>query len=145
MKRKAMLLSVMVMTAVTGLSAVESKKATSRNAAEIGPGAYQATVKAIVCDGCGEFIQKTMASQSGIGVVVVDQKAKLVTFRVNDGAKIKVANLQKALAASAEQMGMGADYTLHNIKKVAGAQSVVESKPAPVTPPGRDEHQGHQH
>jgi len=107
----------------------------------LGPGAYQATVKAIVCDGCGEYIQKTMAAQLGIGAVVVDQKAKLVTFRVIDGANVKVAQLQMELGKSAEQMGMGADYTLENIKSVSAKSSAPQIEKTRMT----ESHEGHQH
>ena len=109
---------------------------------EVGPGAYQATVKAIVCDGCGDFIQKTMSQHEGIESVVVDQKAKLVTFRIKDGAKVKVAELQTALKASADKMGMGADYTLVNLKKV-DLQTGQAAPPAAVPSLESSPHQGH--
>ena len=110
---------------------------------EVGPGAYQATVKAIVCDGCGDFIQKTMSQHEGIESVVVDQKAKLVNFRVKDGAKVKLAELQTALKASADKMGMGADYTLANLKKVdlqTGHAASPAAAPASESSPQQHHH-----
>ena len=122
MKSTGLWTAMLMLATAVGYTAPAKEKGTGLR--DLGPGAYQATVKAIVCDGCGEFIQK----------------AKLVTFRVNDGATVKLGDLQKTLKASAAEMGMGADYTLHNVKKVAEATGVTDTQEAP-----RDPHQGHQH
>ena len=116
MRTKSRLLSGVLTLAVT--ASVFAAPPKTSGLKELGPGAYQATVKAIVCDGCGDFIQKTISQHEGIESVVVDQKAKRVTFRVKDASRVKVAELQTALKASADKMGMGADYQLKDIKRM---------------------------
>lgn len=81
-------------------------------------GYYTAKIGAITCGGCGPTIEKTMGQVPGIGAAQVDAKAGTVRFAVLVNKEVSVANLQKALGASADQMGMGADYTLIDIKKV---------------------------
>jgi hypothetical protein len=78
-------------------------------------GTYAAKVKAIVCDGCGPLIQKTLQGMKEIEAVKVDQDKKTVQFTVKKDATVKVSDLQKALKAAADRMGMGADYTLSDL------------------------------
>jgi hypothetical protein len=80
------------------------------------PGTYVAKVKAIVCDGCGPLIQKTLQNFKELEAVAVDQKNKTVQFSVKKGSMATVSTLQKALDAAAKSMGMGADYTLLDLK-----------------------------
>ena len=80
------------------------------------PGTYTAKVKAIVCDGCGPLIQKTLQNFKELEAVTVDQKGKTVQFSVKKGAMTTAVDLQKALDAAAKRMGMGADYTLSDVK-----------------------------
>jgi hypothetical protein len=80
------------------------------------PGTYVAKVKAIVCDGCGPLIQKTLQNFKELEVVTVDQKNKTVKFSVKKGSTVTVSSLQKALDAAAKLMGMGADYSLSDLK-----------------------------
>jgi hypothetical protein len=47
--------------------------------------------------------------------VKVDQDKKTVQFTVKKDATVKVSDLQKALKAAADRMGMGADYTLSDL------------------------------
>jgi hypothetical protein len=96
---------------LTGLSAAQLKDA-------LKAGQYIAMVKAIVCDGCGPLIQKTLANFKELEAITVDQKARAVHFTVKKDAAVKLADLQKALDAAAKQMGMGADYTLSDIKRL---------------------------
>ena len=81
-------------------------------------GEYTAKVKAITCGGCGPLIKKTMEGMKEIDSVSVDSKNKTVQFAVKEGATINYADLQKALDAAAEKMGMGADYTLLDLQPV---------------------------
>jgi hypothetical protein len=81
-------------------------------------GNYSAKVAAMVCDGCPSLIQKTMLGVKGIGSTTVDQKTREVHFSVKENASVKWSDLQKALKASADKMGMGADYTLSDLKSV---------------------------
>jgi hypothetical protein len=79
-------------------------------------GEYTAKVKAITCGGCGPLIKRTMEGMKEIGSVAVDSANKTVQFAVKKDATIKLADLQKALDAAAKNMGMGADYTLLDLK-----------------------------
>lgn len=80
------------------------------------PGEYTAKVKAIVCGGCGPLIVKTMRAMKEIDSVTVDSEKMTVQFVVKKDQTLKMADLQKALKAAADQMKMGADYTLSDLK-----------------------------
>jgi len=80
------------------------------------PGEYTAKVKAIVCGGCGPLIKKTMLAMKEIDSVTVDSEKMTVQFVVKKDTTLKMADLQKALNAAADQMKMGADYTLSDLK-----------------------------
>ncbi|MBI4396583.1 MAG: heavy-metal-associated domain-containing protein [Elusimicrobia bacterium] len=84
-------------------------------------GYYTARVGAITCDGCGPLIEKTMRQVPGIGAAQVDAKTATVKFTVMEGKKVPLADLQKALKLAADQMGMGADYGLSEIKPLKKA------------------------
>jgi len=81
------------------------------------PGTYTATVNSIVCDGCGPLIERTLRNFEEIGAVAVDQKSKTVRFAVKKEAGIAVGDLQEALDEAAGRMGMGADYTLSDLRR----------------------------
>jgi len=80
------------------------------------PGTYTANVKAIVCGMCGPMIQKTLQNFKEVEAVSVDQKSKTVQFSVKNNSMTTVSTLQKALDTAAKSMGMGADYTLSELK-----------------------------
>ena len=80
------------------------------------PGAYTAKVKAIVCEGCGPLIQKTLQNFKELDAVTVDQKSSTVQFSVKKDNMTNLGDLQKALDAAAKRMGMGANYTLSDLK-----------------------------
>jgi hypothetical protein len=82
----------------------------------LAPGTYVAKVKAIVCEGCGPLIQKTLQNFKELEAVTVDQKNKTVQFSVKKGGTATVSTLQKALDAAAKSMGMGANYSLLDLK-----------------------------
>ncbi len=81
-------------------------------------GTYTAKVKAITCGGCGPLIVKTMEAMKEIDTVSVDSKNKTVQFAVKTGVALNRVEMQKALDAAAKKMGMGADYTLLDLKPV---------------------------
>jgi hypothetical protein len=81
------------------------------------PGTYTAKVKAIVCEGCGPLIRKTLQNCKELAAVTVNQKSSTVQFSVKKDNITTVGNLQKALDVAAKNMGMGADYTLSNVKR----------------------------
>jgi hypothetical protein len=80
------------------------------------PGTYTAKVKAIVCGACGPLIQKTLQTFKEFEAVTVDQKSRTVQFSVKKGSMTTLVAPQKALDAAAKSMGMGADYTLSEVK-----------------------------
>ncbi len=80
-------------------------------------GTYTAKVKALTCAGCGPLVKKTLEGMKQIESATVDSKASTVQFVVKKDNSVKVADVQEALKAAAAKMGMGADYTLSDIKK----------------------------
>jgi hypothetical protein len=99
------------------LTILAAGTATARPADDVlSPGTYTATVKAIVCGGCGPLIKRTLEGLKQIDSATVDQQAKTVQFAVKKDTTIKVSEIQTALKAAADKMGMGADYTLSDVK-----------------------------
>ena len=94
--------------AVSGAAAADDQVLTA--------GTYTANVKAIVCGGCGSLIKKTIEALKPIQSATVNQDAKTVEFVVKKDNSIKLSEVQTALKAAAGKMGMGADYTLSNVK-----------------------------
>jgi hypothetical protein len=80
-------------------------------------GQYTAKVKAIVCDGCGPLIQKTLQGFKELDAITVDQKTSTLQFTVKQGSTVNLAAIQKALDAAADQMQMGANYTLKDLRR----------------------------
>lgn len=93
-------------------------------------GTYTAHVTALVCDGCAENIQGVLKSFKGVDGVAIDQAKSTLRFSVKKGRRLSVARLQKALKASSDEMGMGADYTLKDIELVADAAAAPAPAPA---------------
>lgn len=86
-------------------------------------GQYSATVAALPCEACAPKVQETLGKAEGVESVTVDPKTKTVTFRVKEGNNVKISELQKSLKAASAEMGMGADYTLHDVKKTSQGRS----------------------
>jgi len=102
-------IAILVFLAMIGLAAGQSPEV-------LNTGKYTAKVKAITCGGCGPLIKKTMLAMKEIESVVVDSDKKVVEFVVKKDSSIKLSDLQKALKAASDTMGMGADYTLSDLK-----------------------------
>lgn len=62
---------------------------------------------------------KTTAGFPGLKNVSVDAKSRTLKFSVNPGAKVDMAKMQASLKAASDEMGMGADYSLSDIRKQA--------------------------
>ncbi len=107
-----------VTAAILGLALVAIIGTAGAAAADetLSPGTYTANVKAIVCGGCGPLIKRTLEGMKEIQSASVDQKAKTVEFTVKKDNTVKVSDIQAALKAAADKMGMGADYTLSNVR-----------------------------
>lgn len=81
-------------------------------------GRYTAQVKAIICGACAPKILETVKGFPGIEGAEVDRDKSQLTFTVKAGSKVSFDKLQAKLKAASDDMGMGADYTLHDLKKV---------------------------
>lgn len=81
-------------------------------------GSYTATVAALVCGACPPEVEKTLKTFPGIEGVSVSQEKSTANFKIKKGASVKVSKLQAALKAASDKMGMGADYSLRDIRRV---------------------------
>ena len=104
----AVAIGLMMMTAIP--------PASGQSQDVLSAGAYTAKVKAIVCGGCGPLIKQTLEKMTQIDAVSVDSEKLSVNFTVKKDSSIKLSEIQKALKAAADKMGMGADYTLSDLK-----------------------------
>lgn len=81
-------------------------------------GSYSAQVTGLLCSACPPEVEKALKSFPGVEGVTVSQEKSTVTFKVKKGAALKAAKLQAALKAASDKMGMGADYSLRDLKRV---------------------------
>ncbi len=81
-------------------------------------GAYTAKVNAMVCEGCADFITQALKTNRNVENIAVDPKTKTVAFTIKPNAQVKVSALQAALKAKADEMGMGANYSLSELQPV---------------------------
>jgi hypothetical protein len=116
MKMRKMACWALFVASVFGITLFYPSASAAQSAESLSAGTYVANVKAIVCSGCAPLIKETMENTKMIDSVLVDSKASTVQFQVKKDKIVKVSDLQKALNAAASKMGMGADYTLKNIK-----------------------------
>jgi hypothetical protein len=113
--RKFCLTGVAVLVLTALIAAIPAAAQTAPDVLKTGE--YTAKVKAITCGMCGPLIKKTMEGMKEIASATVDNAKKTVQFEVKKDATIKLVDLQKALDGAAKGMGMGADYTLLELKK----------------------------
>lgn len=92
-------------------------------------GRYTAKAKALVCGACAKKITDTARAFPGIKNVTVDEKSSTLNFTVDPDAHVDAAKLQAALKASSDEMGMGADYTLLNIRKADKTKGKKQARP----------------
>ena len=92
--------------------------AAPKKAQVLKPGEYAATAKALVCEACAEEIEKTLKRYPGVEAVTVAPKDGKIQFKIKAGTTVKLDELQTALKAESDKMGMGADYTLRDVKLV---------------------------
>lgn len=90
--------------------------------ASLSAGYYEANVGAIVCGGCKALIEKTMRSVDGVGAAQVDDQKGKVVFAVLKGHTVRLGEIQSALKVAADQMGMGADYSLSDVSPLKKKQ-----------------------
>ena len=103
----------------SALWAAASPRSSAKGAVEgvLAPGSYTATVKAFACGGCAEWIQSKLSAVKSLEKVSADQKTRGIRFTVKKDAQVKRSDIQKILDAAAKDMGMGADYTMGELKK----------------------------
>ena len=112
--------TIVLASLITGVTMIVAFAAPSQDVDRaLKSGQYSAKVAAIPCAACPPEIVKTLKAQPAIDEVSVDQKASTVEFIVKPGTQVLLSDLQKALKAASDQMGMGADYQLKNVKKVS--------------------------
>ncbi|MBK7574075.1 MAG: hypothetical protein IPI26_02205 [Elusimicrobia bacterium] len=87
-----------------------------KKAAPLAPGEYGATLPAFVCGGCAEWVQSRLEKDKRLAAVAVDPIPRALRFRVKPGPVVTAAELQEVLDGAATQMGMGADYTMKDLK-----------------------------
>ncbi len=103
---------------ILGSLVLASPKVVAKAGDEVlSPGRYTATIKAFVCEGCAEWVQSKLAVVKALDQVTANQKTRVVQFTVKKNLKIKRGDIQKVLDAAAKEMGMGADFTLTELKK----------------------------
>lgn len=115
MNRRSLLSAVIASFALVAIFGVTSAQAGQKDEV-LAAGSYTASVKALVCRGCGSLVKKTLEGLKEIESATVDQQKSTVQFVVKKENTVKLADLQKELKAAADKMGMGADYTLSNVK-----------------------------
>ena len=99
------------------LAAIATTAAVARAADDVlNAGTYTAKIKALTCKGCGPLVKKTMEGLKAIESASVDQQTSSLQFTVKKDNTIKLSEIQTALKAAADKMGMGADYTLSEVK-----------------------------
>ncbi len=113
---------LMISAVVLGLAGCSKKSeeptvSSSVSANVLSEGNYSAGIKPFVCSGCGSFMGKAMRSVFGVEKAAADDKSHTLKFTVAKGASVSEKDVQDALKAAADKMGMGADYTLSNIAK----------------------------
>lgn len=111
------LLSVGVL--VSGARASDQAPAKAESSAQarvLKAGRYSATVTAMVCGMCAGNVERTLKAFHGVEGVKVAKGSTKVEFSVKRGAKVDLARLQQKLKAASDDMGMGADYTLKDVK-----------------------------
>ena len=97
-------------------------------------GTYSARIKALACAGCAPLIEKSMRNLKEVGPVHVDTKSARLHFAVKEGASLKMSDLNAALKKSAGEMGMGADFTLSDLKKAETAKAGEPAKDQALDP-----------
>lgn len=109
---------VLMLVLIAGALATASLAGEDSHGVALKEGSYIAKVTALPCDACAPEVKKTLSGIEGVGSVSVDTRSRTVTFAIEKGANVTEAALQKALKAASDKMGMGADYTLHELKRI---------------------------
>ena len=118
MKTMTTALVLAALAATHGFAAAAAGKGAK---AVLKEGSYSATVAALICEECPAEVEKTLKAFPGIEGVSVSREKSTVSFKVKKGASVKAAKLQAALKAASDKMGMGADYSLRDLKRAAPA------------------------
>lgn len=111
-------MTALVLAALAVTQSFAASKADKGSKGVLKAGSYTATVAGMVCGACPPQVEKTLKTFPGIEGVAVSQEKSAVSFTVKKGALVKEAKLQAALKAASSKMGMGADYSLSDIKRV---------------------------
>ena len=118
MKTKVLPAILVLLVVGAGLAVAKEPTAATSPSSPLKEGTYSAKVAALACEACPPQVEKALGSIKGITAVSVDAQTKTVRFTVGKGSTVTEADLQKVLKAASDEMGMGADYTLHDIARV---------------------------
>lgn len=113
-----MIKSMMLAAAMVGLFGAAAAAVPKTKAQILKTGEYSATAKALICSTCAGEIENTLKAFPGLEAVMVAPEGGAVRFKVKKGAAVKLDEVQAALRAGSDKMGMGADYTLRDVKRV---------------------------
>jgi copper chaperone CopZ len=100
----------------------QAKPAANKPDKQLSAGYYEANVGGIVCGGCKDLIEKTMRAVEGVGAAQVDEESGTVKFAVMKDKTVHLSKLQSSLKIAADQMGMGAAYSLSDVKPLKKAE-----------------------
>lgn len=112
-----MLTKAMAVAAMVGSFVCSATAAPKAKPQVLKPGEYAATAKALVCEACAGEIEKVLKGFPGVEAVTVAQEDGKVRFRIKKRAAVKLDEVQARLKAESDKMGMGADYTLRDVKR----------------------------
>ncbi len=115
MKKVMTALFLVALTAAQGFAATAAGKGTK---GVLKAGSYSAKVAALVCAACPPEVEKALKTFPGIERIAVSQEKSTVSFKIKKGASVNEAKLQAALKAASDKEGMGADYSLRDLKRI---------------------------
>lgn len=118
MKTKIVPAALVLLVLCAGLALAKEPPAATSPSSPLKEGAYSAKVAALACEACPPQVEKALGGIKGITAVSVDAQTKTVRFTVEKGSAVTEADIQKVLKAASDEMGMGADYTLHDIARM---------------------------
>ncbi len=111
-------MSALVMAALAATQGFAATVASKGTKGVLKAGSYSAKVAALVCPACPPEVEKTLKTFPGIERITVSQEKSTASFKIKKGSSVNEAKLQAALKAASDKEGMGADYSLSDLKRV---------------------------
>jgi copper chaperone CopZ len=82
----------------------------------LAPGEYNAHVKSLPCEACADKIRAALEGIKGIKDVSTNRDTKTVGFTVT--SRVNLKDVQARLKSASQEMGMEADYELHDLEPI---------------------------